>query len=112
MSNPSPTLTFRVKLELNIAETLGPKTNEASTHMLHPSMHQDSPDLGRLEKAVFKHKRSTWLNSLLSGGGNRQLAHGDEFVEHGSKAIYIRNLYVSGEWNNHNPQGGDLLELV
>lgn len=112
MAEPHPTLTFRVKLDLNNTEAIGPKTNLVNPHMLHPSAHQDSPDLGRTEKSNFKTTRSTWLEGLIPGGSHRQLKDDDTFTVSGQKALYLRNHYVSGTWNDSNPPGGDLLELV
>lgn len=112
MAEPHPTLTFKVKLNLNATEAVGPNTNMVNPHMLHPSAHQDSPDLGRTEKSNFPSTRSTWLESILGGGGIRQLDHNDTFTVNGQKALYLRNMYVSGSWNNNKPQGGDLLEIV
>lgn len=113
MSEPAhPSITFRVKLELFDTETIGPNTNLVNPHMLHPSAHQDSPDLGRTEKSNFKSTRSTWLESSFAGGGIRQLKDGDEFTVNGLKAIDIRDRYVAGTWNDNNPPGGDLLEIV
>ena len=112
MAEPHPTITFEVKLDLNSTEAIGPNTNLVNPHMLHPSMHQDSPDLGRTQESNFKNTRSTWLSSLIPGGGIRQLKDGNQFTVSGQKAIYLRNQYVSGTWNNNNPPGGDLLEIV
>lgn len=113
MSEPAhPSITFRVKLDLSDTEAIGPNTNLVNPHVLHPSAHQDSPDLGRSEKANFASTRSTWLESSFAGGRLRQLKNGDEFTVNGLKAIYLRDHYVAGTWNDNTPPGGDLLEII
>src|SRR5690554_6459612 len=102
MAEPHPTITFQVRLELNDTEAIGPNTNLVNPHMLHPSMHQDSADIGTQQKSHFKNTRSTWLSSLIPGGGIRQLEDSNQFTVSGLKAIYLRDHYVSGTWNDNN----------
>ena len=113
MSEPAhPSISFRVNLELHRTEAVGPKTNLVNPHILHPSAHQDSPDIGRAEQNNFKLTRSVWLESSVAGGRIRNLKHGDEFTVNGMKALYLRDHYVAGEWNDSNPPGGNMLEII
>jgi hypothetical protein len=88
-------LTFRVNLELPSSEQIGTLQGNRSVNVLHPDMHQTSPDNGRIEKSNRASTRSTWLPCKLAGE-NRELKHGDTFTAYGEKAIYLRNMYVSG----------------
>jgi hypothetical protein len=51
-----------------------------------------------------KFRRSTWTPGLL-GGENLKLKHGDQFTVKGLKALYLKNLYVTGSTD-------DLLKVV
>jgi hypothetical protein len=107
MANPSPTITFRVNLELLETESIGPNTNLVNPHILHPDMYQNSPDKARLAKAHRKSTRSTFLPARF-GGQNRQLQDGDEFTEYGLQALYLRDNYARG----YAPGDRAFLEVV
>ena len=94
--NPSPAITFEANLELLSNEAIGPNTSQVETHVLHPDMHDESPDRGNTNRANHKNNRSTYTVSLNAGGGVRVLKHGDQFVEYGQKAIYLRDHYGVG----------------
>jgi len=108
MSNPTPAITFRVNLALLATEQIGPNTNLVNPHVLHPDMHQDSPDNGRFEMANRKKTRSTWTPSYFPGGQIRTLKDGDEFVEYGVPAVYLRDNYAFGFAPDHQA----VLEVV
>lgn len=103
MANPSPEITFRVNLELNSTELLGPKTNSRSPSILHPDRHDNDQDRAVSNMANHKDLRSTWIPGL-SAANNRALKDGDTFTEYGLTALYIKNRYTTGD----NP----LLEVV
>lgn len=114
MPNPSPTITFRVKTDIFADEKFGPNTNLSTVSMLHPDRHQTNQDNARVELAnrITANTRSLWLQQE-SPGSNRDLrADAATFTLYGSEAIYVRKMYASGTWNDNNPQGGDILEIV
>jgi hypothetical protein len=90
-------INFQVDLSIASNETVGPVTNSRNVGMLHPDMHQSSPDNGVVEKArrVTNQTAVTWIPGLL-GASNRELKHGDTFTEYGLKAIYLRDMYGIG----------------
>ena len=95
MADPYPTITFRVNLELKSEEQIGPNTNEKDVSILHPDLHQNSADRGRLEKSNRVNTRSSWNPGLL-GAKNWALKDGDEFTQHGQQALYTRDTYAIG----------------
>jgi len=105
MANPVPEITFRVNLELNSTELIGPKTNTSieSTGILHPDRHVNDQDEAVESIATRKDLRSTWIPGL-SAANNREMKDGDTFTEYGQSAIYLKNRYTTGD----NP----LLEIV
>ena len=56
---------YSADLRLNTTEKVGPKTNSRDVGILHPDMHQDSADRGRLHKSYRPAHRSTWLPGKL-----------------------------------------------
>lgn len=58
---------YSADLRLNTTEKIGPKTNSRDVAILHPDMHQDSPDRGREHMATRPAHRSTWLPGKLAG---------------------------------------------
>lgn len=63
MANPK----YSADLRLNTTEKIGPKTNSRDVGILHPDMHQDSADRGRLHQSYRPAHRSTWLPGKLAG---------------------------------------------
>ncbi len=93
MSNPThPVYTFRANLQ----------TVNLYTH-LHPDMHDNDPDRGRINADGHKNRRSTWIPGLTAGE-NMVLQHEGEVTVYGLKAQYIKDNYTTGD----NP----LLEVV
>jgi len=109
MANPHPEITFRVNLELTRTEKFGPNTNIKDQFVLHPTTYQSSPDRGRTEKANFVNTRSGFA-------GAAEGVNGTEFTLYGEQALYVRNTYVAGDWNDNNPPGafglGAILSIV
>lgn len=97
MSNPSPTIVFRVDLTLLNAEDHGPNTNLASVGMLNPDRHvsADLQDEAISSITNRRNNRSVWIPDAL-GSNNRSLIHGDEFTEYGAKAVYLKTQYGIG----------------
>lgn len=72
-----PTIVFRVNLE-----TL--------------QSHGFSQPYTSTEATNFKSTRVTWFPDILRN--NRELKHGDEFTVDGTKALYLKNNYTSGDY--------------
>lgn len=93
MSNPSPTITFRVNLTLPMKEAFGPNSDEYGVN--HPDRFQPDQDQAVTDISNRKNYRSVWLPGL-GGTSNRALKHGDTFTAYGMNAIYIKNTYTTG----------------
>lgn len=52
-----------------------------------------------------KNARSIYIPGLLGGENRASYGHGDEFTVKGKKALYLKNLYVTGA-------ASDLLSIV
>lgn len=94
MTNPSPAITFRADLSRLTSETIGPVTNAVEQGVLHPDAFQ-SPDQGRTENANRVNTISAYLPTFKVSP-DKVLKHGDEFIEYGLKALYLRNMYGVG----------------
>lgn len=82
MANPTPAITFRVKLTPFTSELHGPAANETAVHL--QAMDSNAENLV-----------STWMPSL-NHLPNYVKKHGDEFTLYGQKAVYVRNMYGIG----------------
>lgn len=101
MSNPHPTITFQVNLEIQDRENIGPNTNLVSPHLLNPMRYQSDQDNAVTEQSNLRNTRSIWLPGLLGGENisgitSNFLGHGDKFTVYGLKAQYIKDTYTSG----------------
>ena len=122
MANPHPTITFQVNLELNLTETIGPKTNEKNPHILHPDYHKSlhtasGHELARTYYEDRVNHRSCNIGMTvidLTNGHNLRVKDGDQFTLYGQQALDARKKYASGTWNDNLPTGGlgAILEVV
>ena len=96
MSNPKhPIITFRVKLDRLRDEKVGPLTNQKSVNLLHPDMHDNSPDRGRTNSVNHDTQEVAWLPGFLRGE-NLYVNDDGTFVAYGEKAAYLKRTYVGG----------------
>lgn len=107
MANPTPAISFLVNMSLPKTEIIGPSTNEKTTGMLHPDRHQTDQDQAVTDIDNRKNYNSTYFPTLTIFP-NRILKHGDEFVEYGQKAVYLRDMYGVG----YGPADRAFLEVV
>ena len=61
MAHVNPVINATANVGISNQEDIGPKTNSKSVRMLHPDMHQTSPDRGRDELAAHAKLKSVWL---------------------------------------------------
>lgn len=90
-----PIITFSVNLERPTDELVGPKTNQKSVNLLHPDMHDSSPDRGRTNAAQHDVQRISWLPGFLAAE-NLTLEDDDTIVAYGQKATYLKKTYTTG----------------
>jgi hypothetical protein len=98
-----PIITFRVNLERNLDESIGPNLNSKSVSVLHPDMYDNSPERGRTNTAQHTDNKSTLLPGFLAGDNIVQIDN-NTIVAYGQRATYLMNTYTKGS----NP----ILELV
>ena len=97
MSNPKhPIVTFTVNLDRLRNEKIGPNTNQANVNLLHPDMHDNSPDRGRTNSNQHTVQKSTWLPGFLCGENIIQNDDGT-ITAYGMKAQYLRETYATGD---------------
>lgn len=88
-----PIYTFRFKLDRLKSENIGPNTNSRSVNVLHPDMHDNSPDRGTSHAANHQTQFVTFLPGLTAGENLRFNDNGT-FTAYGSKAAYLKKNYV------------------
>ena len=129
MANPHPEITFRVNLELNKTEAIGPKTNEKNPGILSPDYHKSlqtatGHEMARTYYEDRVNHRSCNIGLAVLGssqsprphpGGNVLGMKDDEQLTlYGQQALEVRKKYTSGTWNDNTPTGGlgAILEVV
>jgi hypothetical protein len=90
-----PIITFRVNLERNREESVGPNTNSRNVHILHPDMHDNSADRGTINATQHDENKSTYLPGFLAGDNIVQI-NNNTIVAYGQRAMYLRNTYTTG----------------
>ena len=88
-----PIITFRLKLDRSMSEKIGPNTNSRDVTMLHPDMHDNSPDRGYTNSLEHAKQRITWLPGFLAAE-NINVADNFEFTAYGQKATYLKQKYA------------------
>lgn len=97
MSNPKhPIITFRVNLDNPSTEQIGPNTNARTTDVLHPDMHDSSPDRGYTHSVNHKTQFSSFFPGFLVGE-NIIKNDDDTITVYGQKATYLKNTYTTGD---------------
>jgi len=89
-----PTITFQVNLEVPKTEDIGANSNVREVTMLHPDRYDTDQDRAVTNISNHSSEKITWLSGLLAGS-NINLKNGDTFTLSGSKAEYVRKMYVA-----------------
>jgi len=88
-----PIIVFRIKLDRNRNEKIGPNTNSRNVNMLHPDMHDNSPDRGYTNSLEHAKQSVTWLPGFLAAE-NISVGENFEFTAYGQKATYLKKTYA------------------
>lgn len=88
-----PIITFRVIMNRRAQETIGPLTNARTGDVLHPEMHQTSPDDGRTMAAQTEASFKPFIPGFLRGS-NITLNDDDTFTAYGQQAVYLKTQYA------------------
>ena len=88
-----PIITFKIKLDRHSSEKIGPNTNSRDVSLLHPDMHDNSPDRGRTNSLEHAKQSINWLPGFLASE-NINLGNDVEFTVYGQKASYLKKTYV------------------
>lgn len=91
-----PIYTFKVNLDRLSSEKVGPNTNQQSVNLLHPSLHQTSPDRGRTEAAQHAKSNIAWIPSLFPGV-NFDINDDGTITAYGQQAVYLKKTYADVE---------------
>jgi hypothetical protein len=88
-----PIYKFKVNLNRLRNEAVGPVTNQRSVNLLHPDMHDNSPDRGRTNAAEHQKQYHAWLPSLFPGK-NIDIKDDGTIVAYGAEAVYLKKTYA------------------
>lgn len=88
-----PIYTFRVLLQRHRDEKFGPITNQVESDVLHPDMHDNSPDRGRTNSENHETQYHPFLPGLLRG---ENIVRNDDgtFTVYGQQGTYLKEQYV------------------
>lgn len=90
-----PIYTFRVNLDWQKSELIGPNTNQRDVTVLHPDRYTQSPDYGRGLINDHFTGRVTWLPGFLQGE-NIDINDDGTITAYGQKAVYLYQNYTTG----------------
>lgn len=91
-----PIYYFQVNLDLNSNELIGPSTNQRSVNVLHPDLHQSSPDLGRAQRVIRKLQNISWF-SAEHASGNIEVSDDGTLIVYGRHGTYLNKYLTTGE---------------
>ena len=88
-----PIITFRVLMNRRFAEDIGPKTNSKSVNLLHPDMHDSSPDRGRTNSNNHETQFQPFIPGILNASN---IVRNDDgtFTAYGQQAVYLKTQYA------------------
>ena len=90
-----PIITFQVNLDRPRNEQIGPNTNSKDTNLLHPDLHDNSPDRGRINSVNHDTQKISWMPGFLAGE-NIFLNDNGSITAFGRKATYLKDTYTTG----------------
>lgn len=88
-----PIITFRVLMDRQSQEAIGPITNQKNVSMLHPDMHDNSADRGRLNSENHKAQYHPYIPGFLRGSNIVRNDNGT-FTVYGQQAVYLKQQYA------------------
>lgn len=88
-----PIITFKLILDRSRTEQIGPNTNAREVTLLHPDMHDSSPDRGYLNSLEHAKQRISWLPGFLAAE-NINVGDDLQFTAYGQKASYLKKTYA------------------
>lgn len=88
-----PVITFRVLRQRQTEEGIGPITNQRTGTVLHPDMHDSSPDRGNTNKVQHQTQIWQWFPGLIPGN-NLYVSSDGTFTAYGQQATYLKTQYA------------------
>lgn len=88
-----PIITFRVLMVRQTSESIGPMTNQRDVNLLHPDMHDNSPDRGNTNSANHQTQFSPLIPGILRGSNIVRNDNGT-FTVYGQQAVYLKEQYA------------------
>lgn len=88
-----PIYTFKVLMNRQRNETIGPITNAKSVNLLHPDMHDNSPDRGVINAANHQTQFQPFIPGKLRG---QNIVRNDDgtFTAYGQLGTYLKTQYA------------------
>lgn len=90
-----PIYTFRVNLDINASEAVGPNTNQRSVTLLHPDVCQSDIATGRAQRTTRALQRMTWF-PMLSQAGNVEINDDGTITVYGIEGKRLIDTYTTG----------------
>lgn len=88
-----PIITFRVLMNRQSQEAIGPITNQKNVTMLHPDMHDNDADRGRLNSENHETQFRPYIPGFLRGSNIVRNDNGT-FTAYGQQAVYLKQQYA------------------
>lgn len=88
-----PIITFRVLMNRQSQETIGPMTNSKNVSVLHPDMHDNDTDRGRTNSANHETQFQPYIPGFLTGSNIVRNDNGT-FTAYGQQAVYLKQQYA------------------
>ena len=87
-----PIITFKVLMQRQAQESIGPITNLKTGTVLHPDMHDNDPDRGRTNSENHETQFSPYIPSTVAGNIVRN--DDNTFTAYGQVASYLKTEYA------------------
>lgn len=94
MAHVNPVINATAHIDTLNQEKIGPKTNSRTVRLLHPDMHQTSPDRGRTEIANRPTLKSIWLPDKKLNNINLKNSQALSNALEGENGQYVKERYA------------------
>lgn len=92
-----PIYTFKVNLDIQATELIGPSTNQREVTVLHPDQYQTSPDYGRSQQTIRKLQNHSWF-AALNQAGNLYVNDDGTITVYGLAGAYLNRTFTTGTY--------------
>ncbi len=92
-----PIYTFKVNLDIQASESVGPRTNQKEVTLLHPDAHQTSGDLGRTQRTTRALQNLSWFPMMMQSG-NLEINDDGTITVYGIEGKRLIDTYTTGTY--------------